>query len=46
MEVSGEGAVVEFDPDTLNPPPHPTRIALRCVGEVRTATIRVVLRPA
>ncbi len=45
-EVSCEGAALEFVNDTLNQPPHPTRIALRCAGEIRAATIRVTLRPS
>ena len=45
-EVSCEGAALEFSTDTINQPPHPTRVALRCQGEVRTAVIRTVLRPA
>lgn len=45
-EVSCEGAALEFTTDTINQPPHPTRVALRCVGEVRTAVIRTVIRAA
>jgi len=44
-EVSCEGSVLEFVTDTINQPPHPTRVALRCAGDVRTAVIRTVIRP-
>ena len=45
-EVSCDGATVDIVTDTIDQPPHPTRIALRCRGEIRSATIRVVIRPA
>jgi hypothetical protein len=45
-EVSCEGAALEFPTDTITQPPHPTRVALRCQGDVLTAVIRTVLRPA
>jgi hypothetical protein len=45
-EVSCDGATVEIVTDTIDQPPHPTRIALRCRGEIKAATIRVVIRPA
>jgi len=45
-EVTVEGAELEIVSDTINQPPHPTRLALRCRGEVRQATVRTVLRPA
>ena len=45
-EVTVEGAALEIGTDTINQPPHPTRIALRCRGNVRSATVRTVLRPA
>ncbi len=45
-EVTAEGAELEFSTDTIDQPPHPKRVALRCRGEVRTATIRTVIRPA
>jgi hypothetical protein len=46
VDVSVEGAGLEISTDTINQPPHPTRIALRCSGDVRSATVRTVLRPA
>ena len=46
VEVSMGGAALEISTDTIAQPPHPTRLALRCQGDVRQATIRVVLRPA
>ncbi len=46
VEVSVEGAALAISTDTIDQPPHPTRLALRCQGDVRQATIRVVLRPA
>jgi hypothetical protein len=45
-EVSIAGAPLEIITDTINQPPHPTRVALRCQGDVRAATVRTVLRPA
>ena len=45
-EVSCDGGALEFVTDTINQPPHPTRIALRCAGDVRAATIQLTLRPA
>jgi hypothetical protein len=45
-EVSCEGAALEISTDTIDQPPHPTRIALRCAGGVSQATLRTVLRPA
>ncbi|MEO6874643.1 MAG: heparinase II/III family protein [Opitutaceae bacterium] len=45
-EVSVEGASLEISTDQINQPPHPTRVALRCAGEVKSAVIRTVLRPA
>ena len=45
-DVTVEGAGLEISTDTIDQPPHPKRIALRCRGDVRTATIRTVLRPA
>jgi hypothetical protein len=44
-EVTIEGAALEISTDTINQPPHPTRLALRCAGEVRSATVRTVIRP-
>jgi len=46
VEMSCDGAPLEIVTDTIDQPPHPTRIALRCRGDVRQATVRVVLRPA
>ena len=46
VEVSLEGGTLEISTDTINQPPHPTRLALRCVGEVKSATLRTVIRPA
>jgi Heparinase II/III-like protein len=45
-EVVAEGSQLDFVTDTINQPPHPVRIALRCRGTVRSATIRTVIRPA
>ena len=45
VEVSIEGASLEIILDTINQPPHPTRIAARCRGDVRQATVRMILRP-
>lgn len=45
-EVSVEGAKLEISIDTINQPPHPTRVALRCAGDIKSATLRTVLRPA
>ncbi len=45
-EVSCEGAALEISTDTINQPPHPLRLALRCVGDVRSAVIRTMIRPA
>lgn len=44
--VTCEGAALETATDTINQPPHPQRLALRCQGDIRTATIRTVIRPA
>lgn len=44
--VTSEGAPLETALDTINQPPHPLRLALRCQGDVRTATIRTVIKPA
>jgi hypothetical protein len=44
-EVSCDGATLEISTDTINQPPHPTRVALRCAGGVSQATVRTVLRP-
>ncbi len=46
VETSCTGAELETATDTIDQPPHPTRLALRCRGDVRTATIRAVIRPA
>ena len=40
------GAPLDIVTETIDQPPHPIRLALRCRGEVRTATVRTVLRPA
>ncbi len=45
-EVTVEGADLEFATDTINQPPHPVRVALRCRGPVTQAVIRTVIRPA
>jgi hypothetical protein len=45
VEVSIDGAPLEIGADTINQPPHPTRLALRCRGDIRQATVRTVLRP-
>jgi len=44
-EVTVEGAALEISTDTINQPPHPTRVALRCRGDIRQAIVRTVLRP-
>jgi hypothetical protein len=44
-EVTVEGATLDVSTDTITQPPHPTRIALRCAGDVRAAVIRTVFRP-
>jgi len=46
VDVSIDGAPLEIATDTINQPPHPTRLALRCRGNVLKATVRAVLRPA
>ena len=46
VEVSVEGGTLEIGTDTINQPPHPTRVALHCAGEVKSATVRTVIRPA
>jgi len=46
VEVDVEGTTLEISTDTIDQPPHPTRLALRCACEVKSATIRTVLRPA
>ncbi len=43
--VTIDGAELACDTDTINQPPHPHRIALRCAKPVRSATITTVLRP-
>ncbi len=45
-EVTIDGAPLDIVTETIDQPPHPIRLALRCRGEVRTATVRTVLRPA
>jgi len=45
VEVSVEGATLEFVTDKIDQPPYPTRIALRCQGEVKQAVLRTVIRP-
>jgi hypothetical protein len=45
-EVTVDGAGLEISMDKIDQPPHPKRIALRCRGDVRQATVRTVLRPA
>ena len=45
-DVTVEGAELEFGTDTINQPPHPARVALRCRGPVTQAVIRTVIRPA
>jgi hypothetical protein len=46
VTVTGEGAALTFVTDTLEQPPHPTRLALRCVGDVKQAVIRTFIQPA
>ena len=46
VEISVSGGKLEISTDTINQPPHPTRIALRCHGEVTHAAVKTVLRPA
>ncbi len=45
-EVSIDGAPLEISTETIDQPPNPKRIALRCGGEVLKATVKAVLRPA
>jgi hypothetical protein len=45
-EVDASGAELEIVRDTINQPPHPVRLALRCRGPVARAQVRAVLRPA
>ena len=40
-----EGADLEFVHDTINQPPHPIRVALRCAQPVAAATITAVFQP-
>lgn len=44
-EVQIEGADLVFDRDTINQPPHPIRLGLRCAKPVTSATIQVVFTP-
>jgi len=44
-EVQIEGADLVFDRDTINQPPHPIRVALRCAQPVTAATIQVRFKP-
>jgi hypothetical protein len=44
-EVQIEGADLIYDRDTINQPPHPIRIGLRCAGPVMAASIRVSFMP-
>jgi hypothetical protein len=46
VEVTLEGGTLEIGADTINQPPHPTRLALRCAGDVKSATLRAVIRPS
>lgn len=46
IEVTLDGAPLEIATDVINQPPAPKRLALRCARDVRTATLRTVLRPA
>jgi energy-converting hydrogenase Eha subunit E len=46
VEVSLEGGTLEIGTDTINQPPHPTRVALRSASDVKSATLRTVIRPA
>jgi hypothetical protein len=46
IEVTLEGGTLEIATDTINQPPHPTRLALRAAGEIKSATLRTVIRPA
>lgn len=45
-QVSIEGADLIYDRDTINQPPHPIRIGLRCAQPVTRARVQVVLTPA
>jgi len=45
-EVTVDGADLVFDRNTINQPPHPIRIALRCANPVKVATIQTVFQPA
>lgn len=44
-EVSVEGAELTVSTDTINQPPHPVRVALRCATPVREAVICTVITP-
>ncbi|MBP9911943.1 MAG: heparinase II/III family protein [Opitutaceae bacterium] len=44
--VTCAGAELETALDTINQPPHPNRLALRCKGTIGTAVIRTVFTPA
>lgn len=46
IDVSSEGSPLEIATDTIDQPPAPKRLALRCRDAVRAATIRTILRPA
>ena len=46
VDVSVDGAPLDLIADTIDQPPHPKRIALRCRGDVLQATVKTVLRPA
>ena len=45
-EVSIDGAPLEISTETIDQPPNPKRVALRCGGEVLKAVVKAVLRPA
>jgi hypothetical protein len=44
-EVKVEGADLIYDRDTINQPPHPIRIGLRCAQPITAAKIQVVFTP-
>ena len=44
-QVRIEGADLIYDRDTINQPPHPIRIGLRCAQPVTHATIQVIFTP-
>lgn len=44
-DITIDGADLEFGHDTINQPPHPVRVALRCAKPVLAATVTATFRP-